>query len=327
MTEEPRRSRFRLRFKGRPDFWAHVVDIEGLGQHRVGRLVLASTAYSAAVCLFENLTPPWIHVGISVAPYEVAGGALSALLVLRTNAGHERWWEARKLWGGITNQCRNLATTALANGPDDPRWRRELVTWTICFAHASRRSLRKQEAGPEIAALIGAGAAGQLTETDHMPTAVALRLAEILREARDRDSLDRFAYLQADGQRTTLIDHLGACERILKTPLASAYVVLIRRFILLFILSLPFVLISQINWLTIPFATVISYPILALDRIADDLQHPFSTRSINHLPLDEITDTIERNLLALLESPGNPEPSPGVRPDSGSRLTAGVAGG
>ena len=52
-----------------------------------------------------------------LTPYEVLGVALGALLVLRTNAGYERWWEASKLWGGIVNQCRNLAIMALAHGP------------------------------------------------------------------------------------------------------------------------------------------------------------------------------------------------------------------
>ncbi len=46
---------------------------------------------------------------------------------------------------------------------------------------------------------------------------------------------------------------------------------------------------------------------LALDHIADDLQKPFSTGSINHLPLNDITTTIETNLLALLPDVGEEE--------------------
>ena len=38
---------------------------------------------------------PDLHVEIT--PFEMAGGVLSVLLVLRTNAGYERWWEARRL--------------------------------------------------------------------------------------------------------------------------------------------------------------------------------------------------------------------------------------
>ncbi len=323
MTAPPRNSRFRL--KARPDFWAHVFDSQGHGRIGVGALVLGSTVYSAIIWMFDHFTPEESPVGIPVAPYEVAGGVLIALLALRINAGHDRWWEARKLWGGITNQCRNLAITALANGPADLGWRRDLAAWTVAFAHVARRDLRNQRAAPELIPLIGAEAADRLTSADHMPTAAAFRLDEILRDARDRDSLDRFAYLQIEAQRNLLIDHLGGCERILKTPLAPAYVVLVRRFILMFILFLPFVLIPQLggrplSWLAIPFTPLILYPILALDRISDDLQHPFSVRSINHLPLDDITATIERNLLALLDTPA---PAGAIDGDLTARLGRG----
>jgi predicted membrane chloride channel (bestrophin family) len=30
------------------------------------------------------------------------------LLVVRTNASNDRYWEARRLWGSIINECRNL---------------------------------------------------------------------------------------------------------------------------------------------------------------------------------------------------------------------------
>jgi putative membrane protein len=288
------------KFLPRPDFWAHVFDWDGTGRHHVARLVGGFTLYSLAVYLLNYLTPEEIDFGIPETPYEVAGGALSALLVLRTNAGHDRWWEARKLWGGITNQCRNLAITALANGPADPKWRQEVVAWTVAFAHASRRSLRGQKVMPEVAVLVGTEAAEELSEADHMPGAVASTLASLLRSARDGGTMDPFAYRLAEEQRAMLIDHLGGCERILKTPLAAAYVVLVRRFILLFFLTLPFALIERVGALTPLFVLLIAYPIFALDQIADDLQRPFSTQSINHLPLDDITSTIERNLLALL---------------------------
>ncbi len=303
----------------RKQFLEHVMDDDDAVRSRVARLVLGFTGYALAIYLVDILTPSWFRVGIEVAPYEVAGFALSSLLVLRTNAGHDRWWEARKLWGGITNECRNLAIVALANGPDDPRWRREIVAWTAAFAHVTRRTLRAQTALKEVAALVGTGRAGEIAASDHMPSAVSLRIAGLLREARDNDGLDRFAYMQAEAQRCLLIDHIGGCERILKTPLAKAYVVLIRRFLFLFFLSLPFALVARVGWLTPVFTMLIAYPLLALDHIAEDLQHPFSIRSINHLPLDEITATIERNLLALLGDLGE-----GEEPDR--RLTAATSG-
>ena len=280
------------------DFWDHVLDEDRKVGHRVARLVAGFTAYSLVLLLMhrDRFLFDWFTIKTTTTPYEIAGGVLSVLLVLRVNAGYDRWWEGRKLWGGITNECRNLAIVALANGPDDPDWRREVVAGTAAFAHACRRSLRGQPSPEE------AGA-------DHPPLAVAFRISQLLREASDRGQLDPMAYMQAENQRALLVDHLGGCERILKTPLATAYVVLIRRMVFLFFLTLPFALIPRVGWPTPIFTLMIAYPLLALDQIADDLQRPFSTRSINHLPLDEITATIERNVLALLGRPaGVPSP-------------------
>jgi putative membrane protein len=38
-----------------------------------------------------------VRIAVEVNPFEIAGAVLGLLLVLRTNAGYDRWWEARKL--------------------------------------------------------------------------------------------------------------------------------------------------------------------------------------------------------------------------------------
>jgi putative membrane protein len=38
-----------------------------------------------------------LRISLAIAPFEFAGAALGLMLVLRTNAGYDRWWEARKL--------------------------------------------------------------------------------------------------------------------------------------------------------------------------------------------------------------------------------------
>ena len=306
----------RLKYMIRPNFWSHVLDWQGSGEHKVTRPVLAFGLFALIVWLVDFVTPGDIDLGIAVAPYEFAGAILGCLLVIRTTAGLDRWWEGRKLWGGIVNQSRNLAIIALANGPDEIGWRREMVGWIVAFGHVSRRRLRSQRTLTEVVDLIGPENTAVISKAEHMPTAVSMKIAGLLREARDRGSLDPYAFMKAEDQRALLIDHIGGCERILKTPLATAFVVLIRRFIVLFLLILPFALLRRVEWQT-PFVTLlVAYPILALDRIADDLQHPFSIWSINHLPINDITTTIEANLLALL-----PDREPVVDDQPETRLT------
>src|SRR5687768_4482014 len=41
--------------------------------------------------------------------HSLLGFAISILLVFRTNTAYDRWWEGRKLWGGLVNNSRNLA--------------------------------------------------------------------------------------------------------------------------------------------------------------------------------------------------------------------------
>jgi putative membrane protein len=250
---------------------------------------------------------------IGVAPYEVAGAALGLLLVLRTNAGYERWWEGRRLWGGVVNQCRHLGVVVLSYGPEDPAWRDRGMRLVAAFAHVTRRSLRGEREVPEVAALLGAEEAARVAAASHMPGHVALLLGDHFRAACDRLGMDRFAFLEADRDLTSLLEHVGGCERIQKTPLPRAYAVLIRQFIVLFLVTLPFGLLKKVDGLTPLVTLLVAYPLLALDEIGDALQAPFSTRTLNHLPLDQICRTIEDDLLAMLATrSAPPAPSEGA---------------
>jgi putative membrane protein len=235
-----------------------------------------------------------------VAPYEIVGAVLALLLVLRTNSGYDRWYEGRKLWGGIVNQSRNLAQLALAYGPSDDTWRRQFISWTAAFSHACRHSLRNETLLTDMDKLLDADQRAALSKAQHMPLEVARRLSNLLREALDRGEFDRFAFLEAEKQRTLLIDHIGACERILKTPLALALSVKIRRFIFLYLVALPFGIFDKAGMMTPMIVMLVAYPLLSLDQIGVELQNPFSSQRLSHLPLTDICRAIQDNLTALL---------------------------
>jgi putative membrane protein len=287
-------------------FWSEAFAIVGSALP----LVLSRTllfGLFAALVTEVHLGAHIPNIGIEITPFEVAGGVLSLLLVLRTNAGNERWWEGRKLWGGIVNQSRNLVVAALSYGPADPAWRWRIARLTAAFAHASRRSLRGERSPtpPELVALLGPDEARRIASAEHMPSAVSRLIGESVRDARERLGLDGFGQLQIDEQRASLIDHIGGCERILKSPLPLAYRIETRRILILFLASLPFALVERIGWLTPLVTVLVALPMLSIDKIANELQFPFDTSSLNHLPLDDICATIERNVLALVPPSGS----------------------
>lgn len=289
-------------------FWREACALEGSVTPRVLPHVLtfAVMALVVAVVSWQIEQHLGITIEMAVAPYEIAGAALSLLLVLRTNAGYERWWEGRKLWGGIVNQSRNLAIAALAYGPAHQGWRQQVCRWTAAFPYVARASLRGERELPEVRALLGNEAANAIASAEHMPSYVALVLGRLLQQGCEQGGMDRFAFLQMDRERAALIDHIGACERILKTPLPSVCTILIRRFIMLFLLILPFALVYRHGldtlWLPPLITILVAYPLLALDQIGIQLQNPFSLHNLSHLPLNHISAAIEGNLTALLRT-------------------------
>lgn len=253
-----------------------------------------------------------------VAPYELVGVVLALLLVLRTNSGYDRWYEGRKLWGGIVNQSRNLAQIGLAYGPGDDAWRDQFVRWTAAFSHACRHSLRGERDLSDLGDLLGKDDRTALAKAHHMPMYAARRLADLLRDAASSGKLDRFMFLQAELQRAKLIDHVGACERILKTPLAKAFSVKIRRFLFIYLVALPFGIFDKTGMMTPVIVMLVAYPLLSLDQIGVELQNPFSNRRLSHLPLDDICLTIQRDLWESLHSDGEEK----ERREIGAQLVA-----
>lgn len=280
-------------------FWSEVFALRGSVTLQVlPRVMIFGTI--AAVIWTANEWTHELDFHLAVAPYEVAGAVLGLLLVLRTNAGYDRWWEARKLWGGIVNQSRNLAISGLVYGPTDPAWRAQFVKWASAFPHVARHSLRGERDLPKVVGLLGDKEAATIAAAEHMPSFVALQLAQLLAQAVHQGGMDRWAFQQVDTERANLIDHLGGCERILKSPLPRMYSIKIRRFIFLFLVALPFALLDKVGVLTPLVTMFVAYPILALDQAGYELQQPFSMTHLGHLPLDEISETIETNLDHLL---------------------------
>lgn len=287
---------------GTRNIWAEAFSWQGAA----GRRVLPSTVAFGVFATFVYLLYFYCYpdLTLEIGPHEVAGVLLGLLLVMRTNAGYDRWWEARKLWGGIVNQTRNLALLGLAHGPADERWREQFIRWTAAFPWTAKARLRGETIVPELVPLLGEKETARVQAAEHMPLCVALRIDDLLNQAcQGENAMDRFAFLQAQRERVGLIDHLGSCERIRSTPLASVYSLTIRRFLLFYLATLPFALLHKFEkeWM-VPLVTIlIAHAVLVLDQLGIELQQPFTLRSINHLPLDDICRNIEKNLLALLE--------------------------
>ena len=109
----------------RQGFWREVFARQGSIIPRVLSLVLTFGVVAAVIWVLARLIEQSLSVwcALEIMPFEFAGVALGVLLVFRTNAGYDRWWEARTLWGRIVNFSRCVARQAVTFIPvgDEPQ--------------------------------------------------------------------------------------------------------------------------------------------------------------------------------------------------------------
>src|SRR4029077_14654796 len=111
-------------------------------------------------------------------------------------------------------------------------------------------------------------------EAPHVPAAAALRITENLVEARDRGTISDIVLTTIDANVQQLIDYLGACERIKKTPLPFVYVVHLRRTLVLYCFTLPFAVVELYGWWTILVSLFTSYMFFGIEEIGVEIENP-----------------------------------------------------
>jgi ion channel-forming bestrophin family protein len=268
-----------------PHRWLdHFFDWRGsLVREIIGRVALC-VVWSAVVVWFDKNVS---DVSISSTVHALVGPALSLLLVFRTNASYDRFWEGRKLWGGMVNETRNLVRQGVIHLQAERHLLIQLAQATADFPRAAMHHLR--------------GTTGaDLPSAQHPALAVATRMGAILKEARERNAISDIVLTSMDQNITLLVDYLGACERIRKTPLPFAYVVHLRRALVVFCVTLPFALVDSYGWGTILDVLVVSYTLFGIEEIGVEIEGPFGNDD-NDLPLEDICETIRNNLFALVE--------------------------
>ena len=119
----------------------------------------------------------------------------------------------------------------------------------------------------------------------------------MLSQMQENGILNSFSFLKAEELREAILDCQGACERILRTPMPFVMAIKSRRFIFLFLIILPFGIVNYSVYINPIIVTLVGYALFALDQIGVELQNPFSTENLSHLPLSDICNTIEKNLM------------------------------
>lgn len=239
-------------------------------------------------------------IPLSTVPFTLFGLTLAIFLVFRNNASYARFTEGRLLWGNLLISSRALISQILCYLPEsvDEVERTHVANTLIAFVYALKHQLRKTDPTEDLVRLLGKQRTEELGSKHYKPVA-------ILNDIRSRLAAPRGLLLQSDMTRwmvDTQINELersvGGCERIASTPIPFSYSVLLHRTAYAYCMLLPFGLVDSTEVFTPLICVFISYTLIALEAIANEVAEPFGLAP-NALALDAITRTIERSILEL----------------------------
>lgn len=242
------------------------------------------------------------HIEIPPTVHTLVGLALGLLLVFRTNSSYERFWEGRKSWGRIINSSRNIARTASSLLKTQRATLELILLWTAAFPYASMNSLRRTRGLGPIESRLPPAAVAEVLAAAHVPLAVAQQISLALARHRSDGTFAERCIIYLDDMVRRLVDEIGECERIQNTPLPFAYVVHLRRALVLYLTTLPFVLVDPFGWLTTLCMLLISYVLLGIDEIGVEIENPFGTDS-NDLPIESFCSGVEKIILESIPPP------------------------
>ncbi len=234
----------------------------------------------------------------STVVHSLLGIVLGLFLVFRTNSAYDRWWEGRKLWGGLVNSARNFALKLNAVLPLESHDRKWFTQMISNFVIAVKEQLRS---GVDISDLEieDESVARELQNKNHKANFIASLMYNKVEALSKSNVITGYHLMNFDKELKDFIDLMGACERVRKTPIPYSYTMYIKKFIFIYIVTLPFGFLETFGYYTIPTVLLVSFILLSVELIAEEIEDPFG-KDVNDLPTDELSLTIKANVREIL---------------------------
>ena len=134
----------------------------------------------------------------------------------------------------------------------------------------------------------------------HVPNQLAKQLFAKVNELYQAKILSGDQLIVLNGELVSFTDICGACERILNTPIPYSYSAFIKKFIMLYVLTLPLGYSFSLGYWAAPIVGVIFYVLASLELIAEEIEEPFGMDS-NDLPMEKMAENIDRHIGEILD--------------------------
>lgn len=245
------------------------------------------------------------HFQISAIIPTVLGTAIAFFVGFNNNQAYDRWWEARKIWGAIVNDSRSFARNMI-NFIDDEEAAKRMVCRHISFVYALKANLRN--AVDEIyTKYLTEHDKNEVEKHSNIHNAILNIQAMELQKLYKENKIDGFKFMQINEMLVKLTDSMGACERIKNTIFPTTYSYLTKVFIWLFVVTFTLVISQDMGYWSIFMGWLIGFVFVSTQINGMRLVNPFDNNA-SGLPLNNISRTIEINLLQMINELDIPEP-------------------
>ncbi|MBR9921905.1 MAG: hypothetical protein GYB31_13775 [Bacteroidetes bacterium] len=267
---------------------------------RISRAVIGIGVYALIVCVLIEQFEWGEYISMNTSVFSLLGVILSIFLVFRTNTAYDRWWEGRKQWGALVNHSRNLAIYANTMFPKkNERVRHFFAKHISNFCYALAEHLRDGTKLDKLIYLKDVERA-EYEKKGHVPNHISMQIFDRIAQGHREGEINEGDYINIKAQHQALLDILGACERIKKTPIPFSYSVYLKIFISAYAVLLPFALINTFHYATIPLVMFIFFALLGVELLGEEIEDPFGL-DCNDLPTGDIAHTIRNNVFEILE--------------------------
>jgi putative membrane protein len=236
------------------------------------------------------------------------GTAISVILSFKLNQSYDRWWEARKIWGNIVNESRNLIlqlqSFVKSGGRDAVR---AIGLRHIGWCFSLGQALRGLNPMDNMERYLAEQERDVVAKHHNKPLAILQLNSQHLAQLKSSDQLDTFQHVQLNNTIVNFTNAMGMAERIKTTVFPATYRLFLHLFIYLFVITLSISLTDIQGYFEIPLLMVISSAFFLLEKTAAHLQDPFSNKPTD-TAVTAIAATIEINVKQLLNEADIPAP-------------------
>lgn len=293
------------------------------------KAVLSFLLYSGVICILYEFFD-YRFLKLPFLPIGVIGTAVAFYVGFKNTSSYERLWEARKIWGSITNLSRTWAVlvTSIIDDREGDKVHLKLISRHVAYIHLLKWQLRKKKiwgkenqdhqviasARPKDTVSIEAELLQWLSNDDvkdvlvRTNPAIHLLKKQLLdvKEAFEKSKISELERIELQKIIKELIDAQGACERTKSFPFPRQYAFFSKFFVYIFIGMLPFGIMNEVSkdpafsiWAVIPLHALISWIYYTMERIGDSSENPYED-AINDIPMSTICRNIEIDLFEIL---------------------------